>query len=404
VSAPRDAEIFGVTESTLTVAYRLDATEGAELLLDDRVIATAEGSGVHLHRIEGLDPDREYRISLRALGGRAAEQTEHDAYFPERVRTLPAPTGTQVATFATLNDVHFGEPRVGGVLDENMEYGDEELPGYPLVRESDDEIPYWRYMNDDAIDEINESDADLAFVKGDIANSGEAWQFEAAREAFSRFSMPHHAFLGNHDYFAVRRGEPVDGYALLGQPPAPRTVDLAGWRLILLETAVPGEDVGAFDAERREWLADELATTRDAGQPTLLLMHHQPVPHEHAHEFPNTIGIDPDHSLPLFELLRGHEQLRGVLIGHTHKNRVRRYRPTGALPFVEVQCSKDYPGGWAHYRLFDDGSFRQEVVRTSSERALAHSARCRHLFRGGYRSFTLGRLAERSFAIPSMEP
>ena len=48
--------------------------------------------------------------------------------------------------------------------------------------------------------------------------------------------MPHHAFLGNHDYFATRRGERVDGYALLGQEPAPRAVDLAGWRLILLAT------------------------------------------------------------------------------------------------------------------------------------------------------------------------
>ena len=133
-------------------------------------------------------------------------------------------------------------------------------------------------------------------------------------------------------------------------------------------------------------------------------MHHQPVPHEYADVFPNTIGIDPGDSQPLFELLGGHPQLRGVLIGHTHKNRVHRHRACSNLPFIEVQCSKDYPGGWAHYRLFADGSFRQEVHRTSTERALAHSGRCRHLFQGGYRRFALGRLEERSFAIPGMEP
>jgi hypothetical protein len=63
-----------------------------------------------------------------------------------------------------------------------------------------------------------------------------------------------------------------------------------------------------------------------------------------------------------------------------------------------VSCTKDYPGAWGHYRLYDDGSFRQEVRRTSSERALLHSSRAMRCFRGYYRDFALGRLAERSFA------
>jgi hypothetical protein len=85
-----------------------------------------------------------------------------------------------------------------------------------------------------------------------------------------------------------------------------------------------------------------------------------------------------------------------VLIGHTHRNRVRRYRASGATPYAEVNCTKDYPGGWAHYRLYDDGSFRQEVRRTSSERALSHSSLCRGFFRGGYKLFALGELSTRS--------
>jgi hypothetical protein len=62
-----------------------------------------------------------------------------------------------------------------------------------------------------------------------------------------------------------------------------------------------------------------------------------------------------------------------------------------------VNCTKDYPGGWAHYELYEDGSFRQEVRRTGSARALAHSTRCRDCFRGLYRDFSLGALDERSF-------
>lgn len=57
---------------------------------------------------------------------------------------------------------------------------------------------------------------------------------------------------------------------------------------------------------------------------------------------------------------------------------------------------KDDPGGFALYELYDDGTFRQEVRRTSSARALAHSARCRDCFRGTYRDFALGTLADRA--------
>jgi hypothetical protein len=91
--------------------------------------------------------------------------------------------------------------------------------------------------------------------------------------------------------------------------------------------------------------------------------------------------------------------VRGALIGHTHRNRVRHYPASGRVPWIEVNCTKDYPGGWAHYRLFEDGSFRQEVRRTSSRRALAHSSRCRGFFRGFYKQFSLGRLEQRSFAV-----
>ena len=66
--------------------------------------------------------------------------------------------------------------------------------------------------------------------------------------------------------------------------------------------------------------------------------------------------------------------------------------------------AKDYPGGWAHYRLFDDGHFRQEARRTASARALEHAARCREFFDGGYRRFALGSLGERSFSSGSFSP
>ena len=398
----RDPEIMGVTASTLTLAFRIEDSAGpvdapARVLLDGELRGRSEGdAAVRLVRIEGLDPDTEYDVAIEVDGAAAPAP---DRYFPGSVRTLRSPGARRTAMFATLNDLHFGEPRFGGQLTDDHEYGDA-AAGFPLIRAEDTEVPYWRIMNDDAIAEINAAGVDAVVVKGDIADRGLPEQFGFAREAFARFRAPHHAFLGNHDYYGRHNGAgEVDGYALLGQPRAPRSVELGGWRLVLLETAEPGDHHGVFHDDRLGWLDATLTETREAGVPTLLLMHHQPVPPEHRDAYPNSIGMLPEHSLEFFALIGANPQVKGVLIGHTHRNRVRRYRASGAAPFVEVNCTKDYPGGWAHYSLFDDGSFRQEVRRTSTARALAHSTRCRSCFKGFYRDFSLGTLAERSFTV-----
>lgn len=399
ISSP---EVVGVTESSMTLTFVVEnrgaAVDGAaEIRLGGETFARSEGpAGTRHVRIEGLAPDTEYDIEIAAFGGAASGP---DDFFSGRARTLPAPDATEVASFATLNDLHFGEPRFGGFLEADGEYG-EAREGWNLVAADDTEVPYWRFMNEDAITEINASKVNCTIIKGDIADSGRPEQFEAAAAAFSHFESPHHAFLGNHDYYARNEGLDVDGYALLGQPAAPRVVSLGGWRLLLLETIEPGEHHGVFGDERLRWLDGAL---RDSEAPTLLCMHHHPVPPEHRHRFPNTIGIDPEHSLRMFDLVGQHRQVRGVLIGHTHRNRVRRYPAAGAAPWIEVHCTKDYPGGWAHYRLFEDGSFRQEARRTSSERAMVHSTLCRDAFRGGYRQFSSGNLEQRSFVVnPSL--
>jgi len=383
----------------LTLAFDVRDNQGpvdaeARVRIDGEVRAVSVGTAAtRLVRIEGLEPGRQHRLSLEVTGG---QPPLPDPYFPESVETLLQPEARETASFATLNDLHFGELRFGGVLETDGELG-ADGPGSPSVRADETEVPYWRFMNEDAIEEINAAGVEATLIKGDIADRGLPEQFTAAAEAFARFRMPHHAFLGNHDHYGRNAGLEVDGYALLGQPRAPRCLELGGWRLVLGETAEPGEHHGALDEDRLRWLDGALAETRETAQPTLVLMHHHPVPPEHADSYPNNIGIRPQQSLQLFDLIGRHPQVRGVLLGHTHRNRVRRYAASGKIPYVEVNCTKDYPGGWAHYRLFEDGSFRQEVRRTSSPRALLHSTRCRDFFKGFYRIFSLGQLSERSF-------
>lgn len=395
----RDPELFGVTETSCTLSFAVHDAAGpvdarARVLVDGVPRAESAGvAGTRLVRVEGLAPGTRHAIAIAAEDGSRAAP---DRYFSGEVETLAAPRGREVASFATLNDLHFGEPRFGGTLLADGSYGPA-AAGHPAITEDEGDVPYWRVMNEDAVADVNAAGVDLVVIKGDIADTGRSVQFATARATFAGFTAPWHAFLGNHDHYGRLFGEEVDGYALLGQPAAPRTLDVAGWRLVMVDTVEPGEHHGVFPDERLRWLADALEETRERATPTLVLTHHQPVPPRFADRFPNTIGIVPEHSLRMFDLLGRHSQVKAVLIGHTHQNRVRRYAESGTLPFVEVNCVKDYPGGFAHYRLFDDGTLRQEVRRTSSTRALAHSTRCRDFFAGGYRRFALGSLPERSF-------
>jgi predicted phosphodiesterase len=398
----RDAELFGVTESSFTLSF--DIREGdtpidceARVIVDGERHEVPATKGTRLVRIEGLPASRTLPVAIEAVG---AEPDAPDAFFDGSVTTLGSTDAKQVASFATLNDVHFGEEAFGGTFDPDGNVDD----GAPAVRARDTEVPYWRFMNEDAVAGINRSDVECTFIKGDIADRGLRWQFEAAAETWAAFEKPWHAFLGNHDYYGKAVGEEADGYSLLGQPPAPRALELGGWRILLLETPEPGEHHGVFDDARLAWLREQLDETRELATPTLLMMHHQPVPPGREGGFVNRIGMRPEHSIRVFDVLAGHPQVAGVLIGHTHRNRIRRYEQCPHIPFIEIHCAKDYPGGWAHYRLFDDGHFRQEARRTASARALEHAARCREFFDGGYRRFALGSLGERSFSSGSFSP
>ncbi len=395
----RHPELFGLCEQSLTLCFSVEDNQGpvdapVRVRLGGEIRAETAGAGPRFVRIEGLEPDTEYSLALELENGDCAAP---DRYFPNSTRTFAPPDARCVARFATLNDLHFGEPKFGGTLLENGDYGPE-AAGFPEIRESEGDVPYWQFMNEDAIADINALGVDFSIIKGDIADRGRPDQFEIARQTFAQFKNPHHAFLGNHDHYAVNEGLNVDGYALLGQPRAPRSFVASGWRFVLIDTVEPGEHHGIFPEDRLAWLESELAAGRDDKLPTLIFMHHQPVPPEHRDRYPNSIGIRPEDSIPLLECIGTHPEVRGVLIGHTHRNRVRTYPQAGAIPFIEVQCTKDYPGGFAHYRLFEDGSFRQEVRRTSSPRALEHSTRCRDFFRGGYRDFALGSIQARSFS------
>ena len=107
-------------------------------------------------------------------------------------------------------------------------------------------------------------------------------------------------------------------------------------------------------------------------------------------------GINPEDSEAFATVVAGHENIVGYFAGHTHRNRIRRTNRARRVPFVEVSCTKDYPGVWAEYRIYEHG-FSQIVRRISAPAALEWTERTRPMFAGLYRAYALGPLDHRCY-------
>ena len=93
---------------------------------------------------------------------------------------------------------------------------------------------------------------------------------------------------------------------------------------------------------------------------------------------------------------RGRESIVGYFAGHTHTNRVVRLSGARAIPLVEVGCTKDYPGAWAEYRVYE-GGYTQVVRRVTEPAAFAWAERARTMIQGIYRDLVLGAVDARCF-------
>jgi Icc protein len=325
---------------------------------DDAVVLH---DGLSVERHQGLAPDTPYTFS------------GIDA------RTLPRPAGERLATVATVNDTHLGET-VCGVL-AGVDLG-------PPMRAAPGEPPYPETMSRAAAAEIAAATPDAVVAKGDLTATGRPDELAAFLDCYrSAVGERLHWVRGNHD---VLGDHPVP------VPAAAVEVTLPGVTLALLDTPVAGRAGGTLSAEQLEWL-DELGGRADR---TILGFGQHPLADGRRDDF----GIDPAASDALVEVVARRPAIAGYFAGHTHRNRVRRLRPTGDVPWVEVSATKDFPGVWAEYRVFEGGVL-QVLHRVSSPEALAWTERTRSMFGGLYPAYSLGPIDHRCFAIrPRRQP
>jgi predicted phosphodiesterase len=360
-----DAELFSVGPDEVVVTFRTDGDEPVTTVVGERE-ATSDGR-YHSVRVGGLEPATEYALRVDGV--------EPSDLLPASVTTLARPAGARLATFATTNDVHFGETECGliGVPDE---------PG-PVFRVEPGEPPYPEVMNHGAIDEILDLAPDAVLVKGDLTDRGTEEEYEAFRHAYGRLGARMHHVRGNHDAMVTPDLAPR----------GPMSIELDGVTLAVVDTVIPGSDRGALDADQLAWL-DALAA--ESTVPVLVFAHHHPWDPASSERSATYFGVNPDDSEALCAVIARRDAIAGYFAGHTHRTRTRRFPSARNVPITEIACVKDYPGAWAEYRVYE-GGYTQVTRRISSPDAMAWTEKTRGMFVGLYRDYALGGPADRCF-------
>lgn len=315
--------------------------------------------GFAVRTYDDLEPDHVY---------------EYDGFV---FRTLARPEGELLARFGTVNDVHFGETDCGII--EGFDIG-------PIFRAEPGEEPYPVTMNRGAIAEIAARDMAVVVVKGDLTSLGTFAEYQQFLDHYSTaFGDRLVHVRGNHDAY----------YGNTFADDAPKLVELPGVALAVIDTSIPAQASGQVTPETLTWLGDVAA---HSDVPVLVFGHHH-VWNPEASVRPDTyFGIDPGDSERLVELVAARPAITGYFAGHTHRNRVRRFGPTGDVPWVEVACVKDFPGAWAEYRVFEGGVL-QVFHRIAAHDALVWTQKTREMYAGGYFEYAFGSLADRCFPI-----
>ncbi|MFC4243763.1 metallophosphoesterase [Gryllotalpicola reticulitermitis] len=159
----------------------------------------------------------------------------------------------------------------------------------------------------------------LVVVSGDLSEDGSATAYAKLRDRIEPFAAARGAatayVMGNHD---LREGFE----SVLGARDG--VVEVGGFRVIRLDTSVPGAGYGELFADQLDWLGEQLASPAAHG--SVVVMHHAPVPAWsvllHALELQRADGV-------LEALAAG--DVRLVLSGHYHHSVATR---AGGLPVI----------------------------------------------------------------------
>jgi len=208
-------------------------------------------------------------------------------------------------------------------------------------------------------------------VTGDIVQDDPAG-YTHFRRLFGGLSVPVLCLPGNHDEpLAMRRELSARPFVVGG------SVDLGLWRIVLLDSCLPGSASGRLSEESLAQLETALSTAD--GRHCLVCLHHHPV--EMSSRWLDRVGLE--NAAELFQTTDRHRNVRAIVWGHVHQAydglrkgvRLLATPSTCAqfLPNADEFAVDRRPPAYRTLELKADGSLMTEVVWV--ERHIAGSSR-----------------------------
>jgi len=203
--------------------------------------------------------------------------------------------------------------------------------------------------------------ADALLLTGDLVND-DAGGYAAVRELFGSFGKPVYCLPGNHDDPALMAQElaaapfQVGGHA-----------DLGAWRIVMLDTCVPGKAHGRLSVTELQRLAAALDSAGE--RHVLICLHHHPV--RLGSRWLDSVCLQ--NADEFFAVTDRCSAVRAVAWGHVHQQfdsrrkgvRLLSVPSTCAqfLPHADQFALDPSPPGYRRLTLGQDGSIDTEIVR-----------------------------------------
>lgn len=188
---------------------------------------------------------------------------------------------------------------------------------------------------------------DAVLVTGDLAFDGQREEYEEVARQLDRLPMPVYAIPGNHD----ARGPWREVLGERFSPAGPGTfiqyeANLGPFRLLALDSIIPGSAAGELCEERLAWLEERLA--QESGRPVLVMLHHPPV----ALGVPFMDATRCAGGERLAAIIEGHGGVQRVLCGHLHRTIVLPWAGTvlsvapGTAHQIPLEMREEGPAGY----------------------------------------------------------
>jgi 3',5'-cyclic-AMP phosphodiesterase len=201
---------------------------------------------------------------------------------------------------------------------------------------------------------------DVTLVTGDIVQDDPSG-YAQFRRLFGALGMPVLCIPGNHDDPAIMRRELNRAPFVVGG-----SFDLGQWRIVLLDSCIPGSASGRLSPESITALDEALATAPD--RHCMVCLHHHPVPMDS--RWLDRVGLE--NSAEFLQTIDRYRNVRAVVFGHVHQQyeSVRKGVRLLATPSTCAQFlphSPDFavdrlPPAYRTLELRADGTLSTEVV------------------------------------------